>query len=200
MSHSARVDKERIALYAALAVTGTIAAGAVYYAAKNVYDNYVPYQASDRHASRHAPAPRCPCASSPTTPAPSSQYHYRPGTLTGWLAGALNSYAKKRRSEWLPRPDWSAWRHISCTRVTPPPAPPHPHRPPPRARVHGRLLRHDALWALQRPAPGEAGPATPGAAGPAPATHQRKGGQLAVSPPPWATPTLKDSDVSCSQS
>lgn len=27
------------------------------------------------------------------------QYHYRPGTLSGWLASALNKYSKRRRRE-----------------------------------------------------------------------------------------------------
>jgi hypothetical protein len=26
------------------------------------------------------------------------QYHYRPGTISGWLAGALSMYAERRRS------------------------------------------------------------------------------------------------------
>lgn len=53
MSSYARADREKMALYAALAVTGTIAAGAMYYAAKNVYDNYIPYQVRPQAAANN---------------------------------------------------------------------------------------------------------------------------------------------------
>lgn len=122
-----------------------------------------------------------PCATPPAPGAPSqtaapaaappllSQYHYRPGTLSGWLASALNKYSKRRRRAWGRRQRCKPGSSLACAsdakthapgsharaQLTGPRHPrTHTRRRAPRARVHGRLLRHDALRPRQRAAAG----------------------------------------------
>ncbi|KAI8463116.1 MAG: CTP-phosphoethanolamine cytidylyltransferase [Monoraphidium minutum] len=62
-------DKEGDRMLLCLVAAGSLVAGAgLYWATKQALDYYIPYQ-----------------------------YHYRPGTLSGWLASALNKYSKRRR-------------------------------------------------------------------------------------------------------
>lgn len=63
------VDREKAVVWAATATGGIFAATAVYWALKKALDAYVPYQ-----------------------------YHYRPGTFTGWLAHVLDDYSQRRKS------------------------------------------------------------------------------------------------------
>eukprot|EP00878_Enallax_costatus_P009830 GHUV01010264.1.p1 GENE.GHUV01010264.1~~GHUV01010264.1.p1 ORF type:complete len:103 (+),score=3.82 GHUV01010264.1:209-517(+) len=63
-------DKEhKLLLWAAVGAGGVAAATGAYWAAKKALDVYVPYQ-----------------------------YHYRPGTVSGWLAHILDDYSQRRRS------------------------------------------------------------------------------------------------------
>ncbi|GBF90857.1 ethanolamine-phosphate cytidylyltransferase [Raphidocelis subcapitata] len=62
-------DRGNDRLVLACVAAGSLVAGAgLFWATKQVLDYYIPYQ-----------------------------YHYRPGTLSGWLADALNMYSKRRR-------------------------------------------------------------------------------------------------------
>jgi hypothetical protein len=103
------------------------------------------------------------------------QYHYRPGTITGWIAGLLDRHADRRRSARLTAP---CFRCMPALLLTSSPAKEHcraatagqPHsllasmhtrciaakaspssygyrccRAGADQGVHGRLLRHDAL-------------------------------------------------------
>ncbi len=115
-------DAARQRLVLACVAAGSLVAGAgLYWAARSALDYYIPYEARDpgggrpdRPAARRSTRIGCPldalrCARllrvrrqtaprSPT-PHPPAQYHYRPGTLSGWLASALNKYSKRRRRE-----------------------------------------------------------------------------------------------------
>lgn len=94
-------DKERILVWAGVATGAAVASAAVYWAGKKFLDDYVPYKVRSTRQQREAQL----AWSLPTTAAAAAagcctlQYHYRPGTITGWLAQALDRYSQKRRSE-----------------------------------------------------------------------------------------------------
>ncbi|WIA11990.1 hypothetical protein OEZ85_012071 [Tetradesmus obliquus] len=66
---AAEGQREKALAWAAAATGGALAAAGVYWAGKKALDYYVPYQ-----------------------------YHYRPGTVSGWLAHQLDDYSQRRRS------------------------------------------------------------------------------------------------------
>lgn len=95
-------NREQAVLWAASATGGILAAGAVFWVLRKALDEYVPYQVrtaavkgvhwsnwlTDSTCSRTLAA-ACACV----------QYHYRPGTFTGWLAQVLDDYSQRRKSE-----------------------------------------------------------------------------------------------------
>jgi len=108
----------------------------------------------------------------------SPQYHYRPGTITGWIADLLERHAIRRRSA-AAHPTSSAHAlhsAVKCaccidmaafcqnsglqTATVTLAVIPLVHRAGANPRIHGRLLRHDALRPRQRPTAGP--PATQG--------------------------------------
>ncbi|KAF6254698.1 CTP-phosphoethanolamine cytidylyltransferase [Scenedesmus sp. NREL 46B-D3] len=66
---AAEGQREKALAWAAAATGSALAAAGVYWAGKKALDYYVPYQ-----------------------------YHYRPGTVSGWLAHQLDDYSQRRRS------------------------------------------------------------------------------------------------------
>eukprot|EP00775_Hariotina_reticulata_P012936 gene12936-13064_t len=63
------MERDKIIIWSGLATGALIASATLYWAGKKLLDDYVPYE-----------------------------YHYRPGTITGWMAQALDRYSQRRRS------------------------------------------------------------------------------------------------------
>lgn len=117
------VDGDKAVVWAATATGGILAATAIYWVLQKALDAYVPYQVSLTGCRVHAAdSPiaaslrgllTCTVRLCTTTSCPWStqqgshlvgasaclQYHYRPGTFTGWLAHVLDDYSQRRKSE-----------------------------------------------------------------------------------------------------
>jgi hypothetical protein len=179
-------QRDRAELFVVAA--GSLVAGAgLFWATKQLLDYYIPYQVGRGWMDAFVRSGKCAYCNAPMLAAPPRpQYHYRPGTFSGWLAGVLNKYSKRRRGAPAPTraPLADAAAGVVGPRARPRAAPeaaraPGPfarraRAPPmrparrraPRARVHGRLLRHDALWPRQRAAAGRRRRAPMGVGGP----------------------------------
>lgn len=189
--------RERAVFYSLAATAGAALATAAYYATKSTLEQYVPIQVGLMAAflAGQALFDQGMSVLIVCQIGFSSQYQYRPGTISGWIAKALAKYSERRRGGFramlgcmLYGANFSTAIPISlclgvavaglqrqllashaCTSARQKQCLDHGvaaaaqdgvpwsiwRRAPTSPRVHGWLLRHDALRSCQCPAPGE---------------------------------------------